>query len=261
MKVIVTGATGFLGRYAMAALSATGCDVLGLSSKDFDISKPLPKKYFADCVVHLAAYNITSVGEQDEEAYFKANVLGTRHVLEGIECKRFVFLSTIKVDGVNLKGYAKSKALAEEECLKLSSSREMVIVRAANILGPGQAPKAILPVFLSKARAGVPLQLSVDPGSPLAYISACDMGELLSRCARGGSRRGVYYAAYPETVTIGDLAVKVVAATGSSSTIQIAPNAQYMALPVFDCAKTWEDFGFQPRLGIDQIIATMANTT
>jgi GDP-L-fucose synthase len=63
-KIIVTGATGFLGRHLMPLLknSYKDSDILGLSSKDFDLLKfnsveHMLKKYQPEIIIHLAAYS------------------------------------------------------------------------------------------------------------------------------------------------------------------------------------------------------------
>jgi GDP-L-fucose synthase len=63
-RIIVTGATGFLGRHAVPVLAATYGDraVVGVSSKDYDLMDPAAVERLLtdlrpDVVVHLAAYS------------------------------------------------------------------------------------------------------------------------------------------------------------------------------------------------------------
>jgi len=63
-KIVVTGATGFLGRHLLPILSARhgSAQVVGLSSRDYDLMDPIQvRRMFAqqrpDVLVHLAAYS------------------------------------------------------------------------------------------------------------------------------------------------------------------------------------------------------------
>ena len=62
-KIIVTGATGFLGKHTIPILEKRYGkeNVMALSSKDYDLTDPIQvKKMFEDCkpdiLIHLAAY-------------------------------------------------------------------------------------------------------------------------------------------------------------------------------------------------------------
>jgi GDP-L-fucose synthase len=61
-RIVVTGATGFLGRHVMAELEKRGYkNVIGLGSKDYDLTEQFEvrqmfKEQKPDAVVHLAAY-------------------------------------------------------------------------------------------------------------------------------------------------------------------------------------------------------------
>lgn len=62
LRVVVTGATGFLGRHVMAALTKRYGSVAGVSSRDYDLMDPRQiERFFHDLrpevIVHLAAYS------------------------------------------------------------------------------------------------------------------------------------------------------------------------------------------------------------
>jgi nucleoside-diphosphate-sugar epimerase len=93
MKILVTGAGGFIGRRLTSRLKLCGHDIFGLSLKSLpegpsaykefyqqDISRPFALKTHFDLVIHLAAYNITNVGDKDSGLYTSVNADGTRHL-------------------------------------------------------------------------------------------------------------------------------------------------------------------------------------
>ena len=256
MKILVTGANGFIGRHCCALLKSQGHDVVALTSTEIDITKPFTLKGHFNAVLHLAAYNITSVGDKNEDAYARVNVQGTNHVLEAVSCDQFILLSTAKICSRDQSGYTQSKVAAEEMCQTHFKGKSLIIVRSVNILGKGQAPKAVLPIFIDKAKANQPLELTVHPLNPISFIDVRDVAALICAIVRRSDVSGTYNAAYPSYITLQDLALKVIAACHSSSKIR------NMSLPIapignpkkLDCQKTWEDFKYQPQFGIDQIL-------
>ena len=134
MKVLVTGAAGFIGFYVAQLLLARGDEVVGLDNLNYyydptlkqarlDRLTPLPgfrfvKQELADRdgmaalfarekfqrVVHLAAQAGVRYSLENPHAYIDSNVTGTLNVLEGCRhhgVEHLVFASTSSVYGLN----------------------------------------------------------------------------------------------------------------------------------------------------------------
>ncbi len=113
---LVTGATGFIGRVLCAKLKARGAEVRGLARHSAegpwdrmivaDIGRdPFPGNALngVDAIFHLAGkvHSLSKADGEDSE-YMRANVDGTRNVLEAsstAKIKRFVFMSSVKAGG------------------------------------------------------------------------------------------------------------------------------------------------------------------
>jgi nucleoside-diphosphate-sugar epimerase len=163
VRVLVTGASGFVGHAACRELAERDHDVLALVRRPGsepeettavmgDLTAPIHlgdslAEHSPDCVLHLAA-EIAS--QRDAEKIHEVNVEGTRRLVEAAQAagvKRFVFASTVvtgEADGRVLRedeplpvqtAYGRSKQ--EGERLVRESEMHGVIVRPGHVYGPG----------------------------------------------------------------------------------------------------------------------------
>jgi nucleoside-diphosphate-sugar epimerase len=185
MRILVTGAGGFLGLAIAKLLQARGDTVVGLQRSDSlvlralqieqqrgdlgDRNVVLRAAQGCDAVIHVAA----KAGHWGRRAdYFRTNVLGTQHVLEvckQLAISRLVYTSTPSVvhAGGDLEGvneslpyparfhahYPASKASAERMVLAANGAQlNTVALRPHLIWGPGD--NHLLPRIVERARAG-----------------------------------------------------------------------------------------------------------
>ena len=163
-KVMVTGATGFVGRHLVDFLHANQYRVSVYSRQEFSARASCglnPEDWFigeiedkpalisacktADVVVHLA--NLAHAGLSDRVRHYSFNVEGTRFVCEACReagTRKLVYVSSALTLSPVRSAYAQSKKLAEEVVFKAASDAaysgdefEAHILRPANIYGPG----------------------------------------------------------------------------------------------------------------------------
>lgn len=152
MKLLVSGATGFVGKFLCAYLAKEGHTVTKISR---DLSSQAIKT--GDCLIHLAgrAHVMHETAEDIYQAYAEVNIGYTLKVAEWanhLGIKRFVFLSSVKVNGeassklfteadtpAPLDPYGQTK-LEAEIALKdfcAANQMELVIIRPPLIYGTG----------------------------------------------------------------------------------------------------------------------------
>jgi UDP-4-keto-D-FucNAc 4-reductase len=177
--VVVTGASGFIGRVLVARAREAGHEVACISRADgslpggYEDAEALARAFAgADVVVHLAARAHRGGTDSD----FECNVRAARAVAQGARSagiRRLVLLSSIGVNGnvtperaftesdppAPVEPYARSKLRAEREiqAVLAGSSTEWVIVRPPLVYGPN-APGNFARLFHAVAR-GWPLPL------------------------------------------------------------------------------------------------------
>ena len=203
--ILVTGATGFIGRPLCAALLERGYHVrASVRSTDKDHALDERIECFAadvgnsrpavwrdalqgvSTLVHLAA-RVHAPSSIDDPTYRNVNTLGTSRLCQlAVTCgvRRFVYLSTLKVNGEKSKRplsendpprargpYALSKWQAEEQIKALTQGEncQHVIIRPPLVYGP--QVKANFYRLLQLVSANVPLPLgSLHNQRSLIYV-------------------------------------------------------------------------------------------
>ena len=163
-EILVTGATGFLGRHLVAALESQGRAVRIHSSAEGDIANcPLPMDGVSH-VFHLAARSYVPESWQNPHAFYHTNVMGTVNVLE--HCRRNQAALTLISSYVYgqpqrlpiaedhplaaTNPYAHTKILAEDTArfYEQRFGLALAIVRPFNLYGPGQGHSFLIPSIL-----------------------------------------------------------------------------------------------------------------
>lgn len=106
MKVLVTGASGFIGSYLTDELISHGYDVTAVDFVDGDLRLPrtareLIKKYTPDVVMHLAGLVGRLFGEEDVENTIRSNAIATTYIAKACAAAgiRLIYASTSEAYG------------------------------------------------------------------------------------------------------------------------------------------------------------------
>jgi nucleoside-diphosphate-sugar epimerase len=211
MKILVTGASGFVGSHIADRLLAGGHEVRALvrsnsslkwlqrkpielvSANMLDIESLRPAVEGVDAIVHVAGVTAAKT----KQGFYDGNLLPTRNLLEASRrfnptLARFVFCSSQTAVGPSLDGqpvteltpphpittYGKSKRAAEEEAERARQDFPVTILRLAAIYGPRDT--AILTFFQTVDKRLKPLIGMQDKWVNLAHISDVADAVLLS---------------------------------------------------------------------------------
>lgn len=161
MKLLFTGASGFLGNHVRPILEKTYQVVtIGLTSEDnytVNIAKEVPElKEYCEIVLHAAGKaHVVPRTEEEKKAFYDVNLQGTKNLCAALEKsgipQAFIFISTVAVYGCEfgsnitekhpLNGdtpYALSKIQAEEFLTEWCNKHGVIlsIIRPSLIAGP-----------------------------------------------------------------------------------------------------------------------------
>lgn len=155
MRILLTGATGQLGKALCPKLDKEGFQYWACNSKIFDITntkmvKEIADKISLDFIIHLAAYTNIDQAEDNPKDAYNVNQIGTRNIAR-IAHKHdipILYVSTNNVfDGTNevpyktndhtnpINVYGKSKLLGEKEIIK--ATKKYYILRTSWLYGQG----------------------------------------------------------------------------------------------------------------------------
>lgn len=113
MKVLVTGASGQLGRDVVLLLEKEGHDILACDRDQMDITNQAQcneviSSYHPEVIIHCAAYTAVDAAETDTDGAYKVNAVGTRNVAVAAEKvgAKLIYISTDYVfDGQSTTPY------------------------------------------------------------------------------------------------------------------------------------------------------------
>jgi len=226
-RVIVTGATGFIGRHVSRHLVASGDDVrailrpestqmapAGVATARAPLESSALKAAFrgADVVVHLAG--ITSAVRPQN--YADVNVEGVRAVAIAARQAgaRLIHVSSLAAAGPAPAGaprheddppgpitlYGRSK-LAGEGVVASTSGLNWTILRPAAVYGPGD--RALLPVFRLAARGVLPLV--GRPGVAYTFVHVSDLVRAIDAAINRRRDGEIFFVGHPRPATAAEL--------------------------------------------------------
>jgi nucleoside-diphosphate-sugar epimerase len=207
-RVIITGATGFVGR-ALAACLGRPFERLAFGAEDWRAG--LEARDFRSAVVFHLAARVHHAGDADEAAFERDNVAKTRELAlhaAGSGARRLVFLSSVKVHGEETHGepfrredvpnpqdaYARSKWAAEQALAAIAaqSGLEVVVVRSPLVYGAGAGGN--LRALLRLADSPWPLPFA-SLANRRSFVHVGDLARLLVACAATPVAGGCTYLA------------------------------------------------------------------
>jgi UDP-glucose 4-epimerase len=240
MRVLVTGATGFVAPHLLRRLVADGHEAIALGHDEqriptgvgvtpviADLSKPIDHQALPDfdAVVHLAQANVPFPDRADE--LFRVNVASTQELLDLARrrgASRFIYASSGSVYGPGEGAVAEDDPRRAEDFYAVTKrSGELLvgahrdhlgtaILRFFAPFGPGQVNR-LMPGLIERVSNGTPVTLRAGGRPRMTPIYVADAVEVIVR-SLASEEHLVLNVAGDEVASIADLAESIGRAVG-----------------------------------------------
>ncbi len=219
--VLVTGATGFVGRMLCQALAGSGFRVRAAVRKAGGVAADIEQAVVGDIgsatdwtealrgvdtVVHAAARaHIMNAKPSDFDLYYETNARGTARLAEAAASagvRRFIYVSSIKVNGEERPvgayratdapnpqdPYGKSKWEGEQALLATAGRMQAAIVRPPLVYGPGVRANFLRLMSWVDREYPLPLASIQNRRSLVSIWNLCDLLTHLVQCPLPGNQ-------------------------------------------------------------------------
>lgn len=269
MRIVVTGATGFLGRILMCKLARDGVEVIGVSrhrSPGLVQVASYADAPGGDVLVHLAEASDRRWVEANG-AYYEQMAFETLDSLLEKGFDRVVYPSSAVLYGDQRKtlrcveepvhivdAYTRLKYTSEQAVLK----RKGVVARLVNLYGPGMSKDNVLSAILKQIPLDCPIRvLDTTPKRDFLWIE--DAAEALAAMSLGKTS-GTFNVGTGLCTSILELARIVLSAAGQTErmveSLHQGTGQSHLAV---DIAQTVAEFGWQPTTTLQEGIETLVN--
>ena len=303
VKVLITGANGFIGGALMRHfethdMSPVGVDLVGGTENilSADISEPetfLTALDECNVLIHTAALVSNAASDAD---MWKANVLATKRLAEAAVksgVRRFIHISSIVVYGNTAQGeldetqpvhgdggsYALTKLAAEHAVLAsaINSSMETVIIRPADVYGPGSRSWVVLPIeaikkhqfilpaygqgyfrpiYIDDLVTGISLAASKESAANEIFNMSCkgyiSTKEFFSYHFKWIDKRGPFSVPTPIALLCASAATKIAKLSGEVNEASRATMMQLSTRSWFSISKAENLLGWRPEMSLEE---------
>lgn len=295
-RLLVTGASGFVGQHVRAAVAEGGfgdaefiATPPGWDIRDADATREMVARLVPDSVLHLAAQSFVPRSFENPRETFEINVLGTLNLLQALTAQgfrgRLVYASSGDVYGrvpeeampvderllpAPRSPYAASKIAAEQLCLQWARTEnlETIIARPFNHVGPGQDGRFVLPALARQvvAIAGGVQPAVIEAGDIDTTRDFTDVRDVVAAYAamfRYGTPGQTYLVASGRERRVRELLESMCALAGITPDIHQDPAKMRPAEQrrmVANAALLTADTGWQPRIPLETTLTDILDT-
>ena len=215
MKLLLTGADGFIGKNLRVAIAEKGWECLAITrtSSEADLRAAIAE---ADAVLHLAGVN----RPQDPAEFISGNTGFTEMLctLLAESGRKLPLAITSSIQAERDNPYGLSKKAAEDAVLAygLKVGAAARVYRLPNVFGKWCKPNynSAVATFSHNIARGLPVQVN-DPAAPLSLVYVDDVvAELLAFATEPGSASGQFPIAPVYQTTVGAVVEQIQAFQG-----------------------------------------------
>ena len=292
MKVLVTGALGFVGQHLVHELEAFGHTVIRhdvcyepdcyyCDLRDKDAILKLVRKTQPDACVHLGGIAFVPMGWKDPELVYSVNLMGTLNLLEAFRHEKpssriLIVSSSLIYKNVGKDVlldenaymyppdiYAISKIAADLTGLGYADYFDMPVMtaRPINHIGPGQSPSFVTSSFATQlkqiaATGGVGQMKVGNLDSLRDFTDVRDVARAYRLLIEKGVAGEAYNIASGKLNRIGEMLEELCGIAGVHPEIKVCPELYRPtdSSPYMDTSKVTKATGWHPEIELHQTL-------
>ncbi len=280
-RILLTGASGFIGTHLAVELRRQGAEVLTLTDRDgyrIDV-RDWPrvrdsggKLGRVDAVYHLAALMSVPYSFENPRETYEVNILGTLNILE--LCRLYnvgkvVFASSyvygypqyLPVDEEHPlhpnSPYARSKVVGEGLCKAYYEDYGLncIILRPFNIYGEGQSDRFLIPSILKQLTGGDGRIELMDPEPRRDFLYISDAIEAYVKAGQyTKSDFEIFNIGSGVSYSVDEIVSRILEAWGQEVTVsyhRLRRRGEIMDV-VANVQKAKEELGWEPKVGLEE---------
>lgn len=251
MKVLITGASGFVGSHVVKELFDNGYDIIALSARkipyintidslnyEFDTSYLHNCCPDIECIIHMGAFTPKAGGEANDIFRTTSNIRNTEKLLAAASkldgLKKIIFISTLDVyeeangalteitPTIPQTMYGWSKLYCEQMIRTWAEQYQIQyeILRLGHVYGEGEEKyRKVMPVMIKDALSGKNIIIYGDGEAVRTFIYVGDVAKAIRNAIRH-SDSIIINIVGNESITINQLAAMIVSISGSQVDIK-----------------------------------------
>lgn len=290
MRVLITGAAGFLGRHVMRHLGNEGFEVTGFDKAPSDLDLPVVQGDLLDeesitsaasgqdVICHIGAIGDVYLAGENPALAASVNVTGSAHVAKAAASAeaKVIYASTWEVYGEPQfepitedhpcqpdHPYNITKLAGEQLLLAADSLHGLPVtaLRLGTAYGSGLRPNSVFRIFIDRALAGEPITIQGDGSQTRQFTHARDIARAFEAACRSAVHGRAFNIVASEPVSIKQLADVVTARIptevhfGEQRPGDVPPS-------LVSAERAREDLGWSAQVdfedGIDELIESLA---
>lgn len=271
-NIIVTGASGFIGRNLTSQLCNVGYKVFSVDIEAGDVTESSTWLKFpkADVVIHLAGKTFVPDSWADPVTFIKCNLLGTVAALNYCvkHQARLILLSSYMYGNpvalpipetaplVANNPYALSKKLAEEACefyVDHFLNINITILRLFNVYGPGQSENFLISSIIKQVNTERVIKVKdLEPKRDYVYID--DVVHAIIKAAHGPRKFNVFNIGSGTSYSVDELIKIIQSIKGTNFPVQSSSERRKDEImdTVADITLAKKQLGWMPKFTLHQ---------
>jgi UDP-glucose 4-epimerase len=254
--ILLTGASGFIGKHLLAALTqeygkehilvltsvpVTQANYLLHNGYNFDVNYFINTEYGEKIhtIIHAGAYTPKSGKQANDVEKCNNNIITADKLLQAYlpNLKKIIYLSTLDVYGPShmisessltqpASLYGESKLYVEKMVTAWANANDKVhqILRVGHVYGPGEeAYQKIIPVTIKKLLQNQPPQIWGTGNEVRSFIYIKDIVNAILQALKLNGHAGVINLVSSQTITVSALVNKLIAISGKTVSAEILP--------------------------------------